>query len=337
MTVAAAPIRLADAADRLSGFALDAGRTALPAAPEPVLGSGPMFVEFDDSRGPERRRLDPARAFAEPQKPPAASGGRRRPLALAASLGIHLLPLLLLLNWTAAPARIPPPIPVTLVMQRPPPPPPVPPAEKRRPPPGRLASEEMGEKSPPKPEAAAPPRPTPPPEPKLAAVTPPKPIPPPAFETALPKPKPAAEAAALPAIEKPAPPYKEAPVKHPVVARLPPRREAAPHAAQFPGPAATRDEYLAYCSALIRRYGGMMSPALLAGRSGMATLAVQVLDDGTIARVSVKQSSGYRDIDETAERMVAAVRRFPPLPQWFQGSRIQLDYHLAFRDGAISR
>ena len=33
------------------------------------------------------------------------------------------------------------------------------------------------------------------------------------------------------------------------------------------------------------------------------------------------QSSGYPDIDERVEQMVAAVGRFPPLPQWFQAPR----------------
>jgi hypothetical protein len=38
-----------------------------------------------------------------------------------------------------------------------------------------------------------------------------------------------------------------------------------------------------------------------------------VLDDGTVARISVARLA--TDIDERIERMVAAVGRFPPLPQ----------------------
>ena len=41
-----------------------------------------------------------------------------------------------------------------------------------------------------------------------------------------------------------------------------------------------------------------------------------VLGDGTIARITVSQSSGYPDIDARVIQMVAAVGRFPPLPPW---------------------
>ena len=53
---------------------------------------------------------------------------------------------------------------------------------------------------------------------------------------------------------------------------------------------------------------------------------------GTIAMVRVRQSSGYPDIDARVELMVAAVRRVPPLPQWFQGPAMGLILDLPFPD-----
>src|SRR5262249_37912655 len=134
---------------------------------------------------------------------------------------------------------------------------------------------------------------------------------------AQPAPKPAAtpEPLAVPPPEsKPTPEAKRQP-KRTVAARLSPNPHPAPRSTHIPGPAATRDEYLAYCMTLIGRYYDMVPPSFIAGRRGLTILSVVVLDDGTIARVEVKQSSGYRDIDSRIEQMVATVRRFPPLPQ----------------------
>jgi TonB family protein len=58
-----------------------------------------------------------------------------------------------------------------------------------------------------------------------------------------------------------------------------------------------------------------------------------VLDDGTVARVSVMRSSGYTDIDLRVEEMIRATGRFPPLPQWIQGPSIGLVFTLPFPEG----
>jgi TonB family protein len=96
---------------------------------------------------------------------------------------------------------------------------------------------------------------------------------------------------------------------------------------------ATRDEYLALLKALTQRHMNLLPPSLIAGRQGDTYLAVLVLSDGTIARIAIVRSSGYPDIDERVERMVAAVGRFPPLPAHFQDASLELIMHLRFPEG----
>jgi hypothetical protein len=46
--------------------------------------------------------------------------------------------------------------------------------------------------------------------------------------------------------------------------------------------------------------------------------------------LSVGLSSGYPEIDERVEQMIRAVGRFPPLPQWYQGESMRLEFRLQF-------
>ena len=100
-------------------------------------------------------RLDLERAVAQPapeQPAPEASGRRGLWLGLLLSLLLHLLPLVLLIQWPNAPVEVPTTIPVRLVLEQPPPPPPPPapvarPQPAAKPPPGRLASEDVGAKA----------------------------------------------------------------------------------------------------------------------------------------------------------------------------------------------
>jgi TonB family protein len=323
--------------DLLELFEIDRRATGAPETgrAEPVLAVAPFVAGV-----PETGRLDPARATAVPERPPRAFRRSALPLGLVGSLGVHLLPLLVLLNWNSAPAEIPPPIAVRLVEAPPEPPPQAekpPPQAEKPPPPGRLASDDFGDrKAQPAERAADQPRETVPAEPapaemQLAALPPPKPMPPPELVSALPKPAPPPEPATAPQETKPRPLF-DAPVKLAAVGRLAPNPRPAPRA-PHPGPAATRDAYLAYCMTLIRDHFGMLGPAFLAGRRGATVLDIQVLGDGTIARIAVAQRSPYPDIDERIERAVAAVGRFPPVPQWFQGPKIGLTLHVAYPDG----
>ena len=316
--------------------------------PEPAFAAQPVFVGFDDPGGPfepDPARLDPKRASRDDsaERPPPQPGRTRTPiLGPVLSLAAHFSPLLLLLTWSAAPSQAERPIPIQLVLEQPPPPsppprsmPPAPKPETKRPL-GPLASEDIGgpagkPDAPPAEEPPQPPLPRPP-EPKLAALAPPPKMEP-KLTSALPKPAPPDSASALPEPE-PAPEPLDLPPPKPkqqAVARAPVNPPAR-RSTKFPGPAATRNEYLAYCEALIRQHSSLVPEALLAGRRGSTTLSLLVMGDGSIMRITVVQSSGYPDIDARVEQMVAAVRRFPPVPQWYQGSAMALMYHFAFPD-----
>ena len=289
---------------------------------EPALGLVPAAPgEFA-----ETARLDPGRALPERELPVPA--GRQRGLALGVlgSLGVHLLPLVLLLDWPFTPPEIAVPIPVQLVIEQPPPPPPPPPGkapEFQRPPPGPLASQDIGQTASPPPEAADAPPPAPSaPAPTQVAAAPPAPSPP----------TPTQLAAAVPPPPKPIRPPKPAAPSfewH----RLDILPQRAPRETGVPGPSASRDEYLAYCMTLIRRHFAALSPAFLAGRHGATVFRLDVLDNGTIARVTLAQGSGYSDIDARIEEAVHAVRRFPPLPQWLQGPSVGLILQVIYPDG----
>lgn len=330
----------AQPAQEAAGFVL-AIPSAAPAegAAEPHFAAVPGVV---GERGPAR--LDPQRATAgEPERPPPPVRRTMLPFALVGSLALHLLPLAALVDGRAVPANVAPPIPVQLVIVAPKPPPPrverrpPPPHREQRPPPGRLASEDMG-----RPEGqhrpasadrvpAAAPREPPPVTELVSALPPPKP-------GGMPLPLPTehfVQQAMLPAPRPPPPRHREPPA--PPVMRLPGAWPLAPTQRGAPGPAATRDEYLAYCNALIYRHIGMLPASFVAGRRGETALSLLVLDNGTIARISIVRSSGYDDVDERVERMVAAVRRFPPLPQRFQGTATRLVFELSLPDGAVGR
>jgi outer membrane biosynthesis protein TonB len=282
------------------------------APPEPLLVIAPPPSEAETTG-----RLDPARALGAGDGAPQPTR-QWMPFGMAGSLALHLLPVLVLLNWTSAPAKIALPIPVQLVLETPPPPPPPPPAPEKKPPPGPLASVDMGEpgsQSDAPAAAAAPPPPAPPELPgetQIAAIPPPPAV-------IAPEPK------ALPRVEPPP--------RKPAAMHLPPNPNPSPRITRVPGPAATRDEYLAYCESLIRRHYDMLPASFLGGRRGATSLSLLVLDDGTIARIMVARSSGYPDIDARIEQMVAAVHRFPPLPQWDQASSTKLTYIHVFPNG----
>ncbi len=256
---------------------------------------------------------------------------------------LHLSLLALILDWPMPTPPVIEPIPVQLVVEPPPPPPaPPPPAPKPLPPPpkpaappprGRIASEDLGDteaKATEEPKGDAP----------AASEAAPAPAPP---EPAAGEPPPQQTAALVPpppvAPEKPAPPKEEHAVKPPPkpkpAAHQPPRRteehgHLAPRPARYPGPAATRDEYLAYLAWLVRQHLGLLPLAMVGGRRGETVVDILVLGDGTIAMLRVGRSSGHPDIDLRIEQMISAVGRFPPLPQWYQGPSMQLEFRLRY-------
>jgi TonB family protein len=296
--------------------------------------------------------LDLRRAFvsALERSAPAASRQRGPSLGLLLSLALHLLPLLLLVQWQSGRVEVPPPIPVQLVLEQPPPPPP--PVQAARPEPaitppsGRLASEEIGPRaekpsddSVPQPSETQAEKPSDDPVPLPSETQadaepdrPPKAEPEPELRQVAslvqPQQQPtlldrAALALAAPVVEPLSQP--PAPARQPTPRPRPPQRAAAAE-----GLPAMRDEYLAYLVTLVRPHLPLLSPEIIRGRRGKTSLAILVLGDGTIARISVSESSGYPDIDARVVQIVAAVGRFPPLPPWVDQPSWEINFHLSF-------
>ena len=318
----ASPLRLSPT-PALSGAGADAGRRIEPAGPLASFSppAPPIFLDREQ---------------------PVGSDQRRRPFGPIGSLILHLLPLLLLLDWPMHPPAEIAPIPVQLVFQPPPPPAPKPAPKPKvklkretRPPPGRIASEDIGDTKSQGHDQAKSDVPTPKKEPatttespleapqQTAFLPPPPPLPSPP-DLSLPKP-PAPDVAPAPR-----PPRRPSLAAREPIRRVPQRAHLALRQARFPGPAATRDEYLAYLAELAHQHIGLLPRSLISGRRGQSIIDVLVLDDGTVAMLRVGQSSGYPDIDLRVEEMIRAVGRFPPLPQWFQGPSMRLEFRLQF-------
>jgi TonB family protein len=254
------------------------------------------------------------------------------------------------------PAPPPPPPPPPKAAQQPKSPPPPPP-----PPPGRLASDEFGDpdatgKAPvPTPGPAAgqvqPKAGEAPPPPADAPATPdpselavPKTVDDPSKSAApkqdempktqeqmaaagevAPKPTPPADTPTAKAVPKPSEFRMPMP---PGGARKPtPNPEAENHGeghkAKYPGPDATRDEYLAYVKTIVLEHSdGYLSPAVTGARHGMFELDVRVNPTGNIVGVFVLHSSGYPDIDKRAVDLLYSVSPLPPPPKYFQGQDV---------------
>jgi TonB family protein len=300
----------------------------------------------------DRREPSLAPRTLSPEAPPPSDDGerpvesdeRRRPWGPVGSLLFHLLPVLLLVLWAwHAPPDVTA-IPVQLVFTPPPPPPPIikptpkpvpKPKPETRPPPGRIASENLGEtaqkgRDEAKAEAPAPAKQpaesveSPLEAPQQLAYLPPPP--------SLPDPPRLDLPAALDprALAAPRPPQKPSPAARQPLRPTPQRAHQLLRAARYPGPASTRDEYLAYLAYLAHQHIGLLTHQLIGDRRGETIINVLVLDDGTVAMLSVGLSSGYPEIDERVEQMIRAVGRFPPLPQWFQGPSMRLEFRLQF-------
>ncbi len=283
---------------------------------EPIFLGGLPWVEFEEFEPPtqgtaeaplpvefeEFAQLDPERSAEEPDEPSPPPRQRASAISLLGSLGVHLPTLLVLILWSSTPAEVGGAIPVQLVVVESPSAPDAAQADRSVP--------ESTTETPKAESAAAPP--VPPPPPQVAEVAPPpKPSPPP-------PPTPAA-------LPNPAPPV-------PAAKPAPPASNPAPPEAKVPGPDANRGDYLDYLVTLTRGHFDILPLAFLAGRHGRTTLSVLVFEDGTISRIAVKQSSGYPDIDAKIEQMVAAVGRFPPVPESFKRPRVELDFNMIFPD-----
>ena len=95
------------------------------------------------------------------------------------------------------------------------------------------------------------------------------------------------------------------------------------HKAKYPGPDATRDEYLAYINSQILQHGSAyLSTAITGPRHGAIELDIRVNPSGNIVGVFVARSSGYPDIDKHAVDLVYSVSPLPPVPKYFQGQDV---------------
>jgi TonB family protein len=265
--------------------------------PEPSLATAPFFIEFD-----EPTRLDPERLGLIWELPPRVTRAIEPHSPLVALLA-HLLPMIGILVFPLLMVEPPAPMPVQLVFEQPPPKPQ--PGEQSLPPTAPQAQAEA--QSLPVPSTPVPPRPAQPP-PKLTSVQPAPVQPPP------PKPKPISR------------PVKPVPVP---TSALPPRPREAP-VPQYPTAGTSREGYLAYLATLTGQHIDLVPPSLVGNRRGETVLQVAVRRDGVIDGISILRSSGYADIDGRIEQMVAAVRRFPPVPDAFKGNPVELELDFAF-------
>jgi hypothetical protein len=122
---------------------------------------------------------------------------------------------------------------------------------------------------------------------------------------------------------KPTPKPKPTPVPVPVGgSRNPSLRFEPDHAeglaAKYPGPAASKDEYLAYCFALVMRHSNLLDESAVSGRSGYVHFSLRLRRDGSILWLTdMPDSTPYSDIAARARRMIElAAPGFPPLPNY---------------------
>jgi TonB family protein len=279
---------------------------------EPIFLAGPLAAELEEfaQLDPDRKAPEPDARLPKPRQRAAAF------FSFCGSLGLHLLPLLVLIHLSSAPAEIADAMPVQLVLEEPAS---GPSQEESKPPPSQPVPETepitdkssaAGATDPPASAPAAPPRQS------LAAITPPPPTPAPLPEP--PPRKPAAVTLAPAAPPPPAAPNSAA--------------TANPPEAQTPGPDPAQSDYFSRLAALTRDHLDLLPLAFLGGRRGRTILSIHVQGDGTIGRIAVKRSSGYPDIDARIEEIVTAVGRFPPLPERFQKPDLELDFNLIFPD-----
>ena len=319
--------READLAVAWAPFAVEFGQSwwldatrAEPPESEPyfAFALAPFPVEFGASWW-----IDPERGTVYEVRLPARD--RSQPFGVLGSVAVHLLPLLFLLTRAREPTGFAGTIPIQFVIeeQRT--------AAEKALPVDRPPTLDIGKTIPQAKEVAArPPNETPPAQTAAAVAPPPlkpnppaaKPHPPPQ-PAQPPRPQPAVTSQPAQPAPQPSSPSAQTAAAT-AIATTPAARAAAP------GPNATEGDYFSYLVTLTRRHVDLLPMSFLAGRRGETVLSVVVLADGTITHIAIKRSSGYPDIDERIEQMVAAVGRFPPPPPRYQGASLDMDFRLAF-------
>ena len=284
---------------------------------EPSIALLPFFIGFDDPEPLDPERIGLTWELVEKRSSRMQS---RSPLI---ALLMHVALLLLIVGWASTTNDDAPLIPVKLVIEQAPPEPEPQPVEQPPMPPQPEHAEAQSQPEP----VPSPPAPTPPIHPKAQR--------PPA------KPAPAQSAPTPPTPTRPAhpkaqiqqeqlPPPNPMPISHPAA---PPPTALRPSEAplpQFPSAGTSRDGYLAYLVTLTGQHMNLLPRSVVGTRRGETVVRVAVRRDGVIDRLSIARPSGYPDIDERVEQMVAAVGKFPPVPDAFAGSPVELDLDFFF-------
>ena len=168
-----------------------------------------------------------------------------------------------------------------------------------------------------------------------------------------PKPEPKADATKLPKFEKEKPLPKSKPSKV-FESKTPPAENAVPYGkggqatfpsdySDFPGPASGsggiaiqgqggRDfaaRYGWYIEAVKRAVNqnwlqNTIDPSVRAARRAKTTLTFTINRDGSIKNIKVSESSGNRSMDDSAQRALLSIDRFPPLPSDYSGRYVDV-------------
>lgn len=174
-----------------------------------------------------------------------------------------------------------------------------------------------------------PPAPPAPPAPEVKAQEPAKPTPPRRVAKAKPKPPPRVAApAAIPEPTPPAPPMAEpAP---PAAAPAPPRAEPAPPAAAAapsarPDPQAERERFRQALIARAEQIKRYPRKAVDEGWAGQVTVRIEMADNGSVASVRVKSSSGNSLLDAVAVEIFSKAAAQVAVPPALRGNAFAVD------------
>ena len=100
----------------------------------------------------------------------------------------------------------------------------------------------------------------------------------------------------------------------------------SPRHANYPGPNATKDAYLAYVQEMVQ---SCLTPDVIAGLRSMGRppdLSIALRRNGTILWINIIRSTGSATVDHMFLTVFDCVGRFPPVPNYITGSPVVLTY-----------
>jgi TonB family protein len=69
-----------------------------------------------------------------------------------------------------------------------------------------------------------------------------------------------------------------------------------------------------------------IDPAVRAARRAKTTLTFTINRDGTVKNIRIEESSGNRSMDDSAQRALLSIDRFPPLPADYSGTYVNVTF-----------